>query len=119
MDELSNFEFLFDIISLNESYLYALKPQSHFYNEEVSLYGTNYYLSVDDDNRGVLKVSYPSFIRHDNEAVLELEGTGRVPWSTMYSTVLRVMFDIEGNNHFSARVKFSSTDKFNELFVEE
>lgn len=121
--ELSNFKLLFDVISLDENYLHSLKSDEYYYNYEVPLYGTSYYLPTDDKNIKALKAAYPNFPFGDKRAVLEFEGTGSIPWNTISSTALSIVFEAEPkserSNEFSARMGYSSSEKFDELFIEE
>lgn len=115
-DELSNFKLLFDIINLDEAYLHTLESKRYFYNYEVPLYGTSYYLPDDDKNREALKYAYTNFPHNAKEVVLEFEGTGNEPWNTTSTTDLNVMFDTEGYNFFSASLSFNKTEMFESLF---
>lgn len=120
-NELSNFKLLPNVINLNVSYLHSLESKRYFYNYEVPLYGTSYYLPVGDKNREALKTTFSNFPHHAKEVVLEFEGTGREPWNTTSTADLRIMFDKENEvtNRFSASLDFSESEKFENLFEKD
>ncbi len=120
-EELESFWLLFDILSVDKSYLKTLKGKRHYYNFEVPLYGADYYLPVDDINRIALKKYYPEFPYHDvDEVFLELVGKGSIPWNTTSSPRLSIYYKTEtGGNSFTASIGFKGIEFFSELFEEE
>ncbi|MEF9920487.1 MAG: Csa1 family protein [Erysipelotrichaceae bacterium] len=112
-ESLEEFKSLFELIELDEEYLNNLKSTYHFYNSEVPIYGVNYSVDSNDKNIKAIKAKYPNLILNSDDIKIMLEGNGML-WENNTSQTIRIFFDDNEINWFTARMSFIKTLKNND-----
>ena len=111
-DEVKNFKFATEFLTLDKSYIKSLKPSKIRHSSKVGRYTANYLLTLEDKNVAKIKEIYPEFKIDEEHCKLNFE-TSNTGWRK--SKDLEIILDEENDTSIEFSIRTDSIDTFDSI----